>query len=205
MTWNTVSCEQTRPCSTGWDSRAIKSSSNCVKPFCPGPASVWNGCPYCEHADCAGEEDPCFGGYSVVSTSPYAGEDRSTAALFTSSKTLRKPGPRKNGLLRCLTTCMKVFLSPRRRARSWIAMTLSCDAGYSGKEEVLKLDVAQSLYVDMEDHKKFWVRSRARANVRNFEYRLRCKDGREITVIESSFASAIPTAKLNAIRVFCWM
>ena len=37
----------------------------------PGAGVSWQGCPYCAHADCAGEEDPCFGGYSVVSTSAY--------------------------------------------------------------------------------------------------------------------------------------
>ncbi|HSK45119.1 MAG TPA: GAF domain-containing protein, partial [Candidatus Binatia bacterium] len=45
----------------------------------PGATTNWSGCPYCAHADCAGEEDPCFGGYSVVSTSAYTGEDHSRA------------------------------------------------------------------------------------------------------------------------------
>jgi len=36
----------------------------------PGAGLNWANCPYCAHADCSGEEDPCFGGYSVVSTSP---------------------------------------------------------------------------------------------------------------------------------------
>ncbi|HSM84769.1 MAG TPA: GAF domain-containing protein, partial [Candidatus Limnocylindrales bacterium] len=40
----------------------------------PGSGVNWTGCPYCSHADHSGENDPCFGGYSVVSTSAYTGE-----------------------------------------------------------------------------------------------------------------------------------
>lgn len=65
--------------------------------------------------------------------------------------------------------------------------------GYSSKEELMQLkNVAECLYVDMEDRRKFLVEIKERAFVRNFEFALRRKDGRQITVIESSFATWDP-------------
>src|SRR5262249_23581026 len=61
--------------------------------------------------------------------------------------------------------------------------------GYASKEEVLKLDVVESLYVDPDHREKFLSEITRQGYVRNFEYLLRRKDGREINVIESSFAT----------------
>jgi len=105
-----------------------------------------------------------------------------TAALFTSSKDIYgSPGPEKRFTSLFNHMHEGVFVSTPE------GKILDCNdafvrmLGYSGKEEVLKLDVAQSLYVDMEDHKKFLGEIARQGYVRNFEYRLRCKDGREIT------------------------
>src|ERR1051326_2536814 len=69
--------------------------------------------------------------------------------------------------------------------------------GYSSKEEILKLDVGQTLYVDLEDRKKFLKEIGRQGYVRNFEIILRCKDGRKINVIESSFATRGPSGKIE--------
>src|ERR1051326_4097672 len=51
--------------------RLQRSRQEVVQHLCeevlPGADVNWSGCPYCAHAECAGEEDPCFGGYSVRS------------------------------------------------------------------------------------------------------------------------------------------
>src|SRR5260370_23146327 len=60
--------------------------------------------------------------------------------------------------------------------------------GYSRKEEILALDVAEALYVDPDHREKFLSETSRHGFARNFEYRLRRKDGKEINVIESSFA-----------------
>ncbi len=164
----------------------------------PGAGISWNGCPYCEHADCSGEEDPCFGGYSVVSTSAYAGEGRSrggTVHVIKDTTEARAAEKRFTSLFNHMHE--GVFVSTPE------GKILDCNdafvrmLGYSGKEEVLNLDIAQSLYVDMEDHKKFLSEIVRQGYVRNFEYRLRCKDGREISVIESSFATRDPGGKVE--------
>ncbi|HEY6249311.1 MAG TPA: ATP-binding protein [Candidatus Angelobacter sp.] len=65
--------------------------------------------------------------------------------------------------------------------------------GYSSREELMQVEnVAESLYVDMEDRRKFLAEMREHGFVRNFEFLLRRKDGREIAVIESSFATSDP-------------
>ena len=65
--------------------------------------------------------------------------------------------------------------------------------GYTSKEELMQVEnVAGCVYVDMEDRRKFVAQMKEHGFVRNFEFSLRRKDGREITVIESSFASADP-------------
>jgi two-component system NtrC family sensor kinase len=69
--------------------------------------------------------------------------------------------------------------------------------GYSSKEEILKLDVGQTLYVDLEDRKKFLKEIGRQGYVRNFEIVLRCKDGHKINVIESSFATRGPSGKIE--------
>src|SRR5258707_4548770 len=69
--------------------------------------------------------------------------------------------------------------------------------GYDSQEDILRLQVAHSVYVDMEDRKKFLSEISQHGFVRNFEILLRCKDGRKIHVIESSFATRSPSGKIE--------
>lgn len=65
--------------------------------------------------------------------------------------------------------------------------------GYSSKEELMQMEnVAECLYVNMEDRHKYLAEMKEHGFVRNFEFALKRKDGREITVIESSFAASDP-------------
>src|SRR5205807_4343228 len=57
------------------------------------------------------------------------------------------------------------------------------------KEELLKLDVRQALYVHPEERDEFLRLMGQHGFVRNFEYALRRKDGTHVNVIESSFAT----------------
>jgi PAS domain S-box-containing protein len=60
--------------------------------------------------------------------------------------------------------------------------------GYSSREELLKVR-AEELYVSPEDWSNFLAQIERQGFVRNFEMTLKRKDGRRITVIESSFAT----------------
>src|SRR6476469_292777 len=164
----------------------------------PGAATNWSGCPYCAHADCAGEEDPCFGGYSVVSTSAYTGENHSRVGTVHVIKDITESKAAEERFTSLFNHMHEgVFVSTPE------GNILDCNdafvrmLGYDSKEDILKLDVAQSVYVDTEDRKRFLSEISRQGFVRNFEILLRCKDGRKITVIESSFATRSPSGKVE--------
>jgi two-component system NtrC family sensor kinase len=164
----------------------------------PGAATNWKGCPYCAHADCGGEEDPCFGGYSVVSTSAYTGENQSRAGTVHVIKDITEA-----------KAAEERFTSLFNHMHEGVFVTtpdgkiLDCNEafvhmlGYDSKEDILKLDVAHSIYVDREDRNKFRSEMDRQGFVRNFEILLRCKDGRKINVIESSVATRTPSGQIE--------
>ena len=182
--------------------RIQRTRQEVVHSFCedvlPGANTNWNGCPYCAHADCAGEEDPCFGGYSVVSTSAYTGEGHSRVGTVHVIKDITESKAAEERFTSLFNHMHEgVFVSTPE------GHILDCNEafvrmlGYDSKEDVLKLDVAQSVYVDTEDREKFLSEISRQGFVRNFEILLRCKDGRKINVIESSFATRAPSGKVE--------
>lgn len=182
--------------------RLQRSRKDVVQHLCeevlPGAGVNWKGCPYCAHADCAGEEDPCFGGYSVVSTSAYTGDDHSRSGTVHVIKDITEAKASEERFTSLFNHMHEgVFASTPE------GKILDCNdafvqmLGYSSKEEILKLDVGHSLYMDVEDRKKFLRDISSRGFVRNFEIVLRCKDGRKINVIESSFATRDPSGKIE--------
>lgn len=156
----------------------------------PGAGNKWSNCPYCAGAPGAVREDPCFGGYSVISTSATAGEDTargSTVHVIKDITEIKAAEERYTSLFSHMHE--GVFASTPE------GKVVDCNdafvkmLGYASKEEILKLDLIESLYVDPEHRAKFLSEIARQGYVRNFEYLLRRKDGREINVIESSFAT----------------
>ncbi|MBT8077946.1 MAG: EAL domain-containing protein [Gammaproteobacteria bacterium] len=60
--------------------------------------------------------------------------------------------------------------------------------GYDSVEDLKRAGRTTVLYVNPIDRERVFARLEAQGFVRNFEYRLRCKDGREIVVLENSRA-----------------
>src|SRR6266852_1178050 len=164
----------------------------------PGAGMNWSNCPYCAHAECSGEEDPCFGGYSVVSTSPYTNEEMTRAGTVHVIKDITEAKASEERYTSLFNHMHEgVFASTPNGKLVDCNEAFVRMLGYSHKEEVLGLDVLQSLYVDNEDRKKFLSEISRQGFVRNFEYRLRRKDGNEIYVIESSFATRDPGGRVE--------
>ncbi len=164
----------------------------------PGAGTTWQGCPYCAHADCAGEEDPCFGGYSVVSTSAYTVDDHSRGGTVHVIKDITEAKASEERFTSLFNHMHEgVFVSTPE------GKILDCNEafvrmlGYSTKDDILKLDVGETLYVDLEDRKKFLQEISRLGYVRNFEIVLRRKDGQKINVIESSFATRGPSGEIE--------
>jgi PAS domain S-box-containing protein len=155
----------------------------------PGAGTNWSGCPYCARAEWTVGEDRCFGGYSVISTSAYAGESssRGTIHVIKDITEAKAAEERYTSLFNHMHE--GVFAStPEGKIvdcnEAFVRML-----GYSSKDEILTLDVVESLYVDPDHREKFLSEISRQGFVRNFEYLLRRKDGKGIHVIESSFAT----------------
>jgi PAS domain S-box-containing protein len=164
----------------------------------PGGGSSWRNCPYCSSGDRLGQEDPCFGGYSVVSTSAYTGEGPAMPGTVHVIKDLTETRATEERYAALFNHMQEgVFVSTPE------GKVLDCNEafvkmlGYSTKEEILKLDVVESFYADAEHRERFLSEMAKQGYVRNFEYLLRRKDGRRINVIESSVATRQPGSKIE--------
>ncbi len=158
----------------------------------PGAGTNWKSCPYCGIAETetASEYDPCFGGYSMVSTSAYAGEDVSKGATVHVIKDVTEAKAAEERYKALFSHMQEgVFVATPE------GKVIDCNEafvrmlGYSSKEEILKLDAADEIYMNANDREKFFGELSRQGFVRNFDYRLRRKDGRDLNVIESSFAT----------------
>src|SRR5262249_28816133 len=129
-------------------------------------------------------------GHSMVSTSVYSSEDVSQSAKVHVIKVITEAKAAEERYASLFSQMHEgVFTStPEGRIvdcnEAFVTML-----GYSHKEDILALDVVDSLYVDPDHREKFRGEISRQGFVRNFEYLLRRKDGKEINVMESSFAT----------------
>jgi two-component system NtrC family sensor kinase len=164
----------------------------------PGAGNRWKHCPYCKDADSSGLEDRCFGGFSMVSTSEYPGEAGSPAGTVHIVKDVTEAKAVEERYASIFDHMHEgVFVStPEGKIldcnRAFVDML-----GYPNKEELMKLDVVESLYVDAEHRERFMRLMDDQGFVRNFEFLLRRQDGKQIHVIESSFASRSATGEIE--------
>lgn len=157
----------------------------------PQAGSGWRLCPYCDPSSSRlpEDEDPCFGGYSVVSTSAYSGSDCSKGAVHVVKDITEAKATDER--YKSLFDRMRegVFVStPEGRfvdCNEAFFRMLGCET----KEELLQLDINESFYVNPEDRREFQARMTRDGFVKNFEYAMRRKDGSHLVVIESSLAT----------------
>jgi PAS domain S-box-containing protein len=165
----------------------------------PHQGGEWQGCPYCAQTRPGFGEapDPCFGGYSLVSTSSFSDQ---TSAFVGTIHIIRDTTERRQAeeRFRMLFEQVQegVFLSnPEGRL-------LDCNdafvrmLGYESKEEVLALDIARQIYVAAEQRQAFCEVMAEHNYVRNYEVLLRRKDGSTLTVLENSFATRDPAGAI---------
>ena len=164
----------------------------------PGGGSRWRQCPYCASVDWMGQEDPCLGGYSMVSTSAYTGDDPARPGTVHIIKDVSETKATEERYAALFNHMQEgVFVSTPE------GKVVDCNdafvtmLGYSSKDEILKLDVTESLYVNPEHRQRFLSEMSRHGHIRNFEYLLRRKDGREINVIESSVATRAPGSRIE--------
>lgn len=156
----------------------------------PGAGSRWRQCPYCHRPDSSDREDLCFGGFSIVSTSSYSGGQGARTGTVHIVKDITEVKATEERYASIFDHMHEGFFvsTPEGKIldcnRAFVTML-----GYSRKEELMKPGLVESLYVDPERREKFLRLMADQGFVRNFEFLLRRKDGKQINVIESSFAT----------------
>src|SRR5437867_2112732 len=171
----------------------------------PREQKSWSGCPYCNNDQQEFYEgaDPCFGGFSMVSTSSYAeqnGKQKGTIHVVRDT-TDRRVAEEKYRLL-FEQVQEGVFVATTE------GKLLDCNdafmrmLGYSSREELTTANVDKDLYASAEQREVFRREVELHNYVRNFEVTLRRKDGALLTAMESSFATRNPEGKIERYQGF---
>ena len=159
----------------------------------PHTFGEWTGCPYCAMG---GDEeftegaDPCFGGFSVVSTSSYTeqGSPQKGIMHVVRDITDRRSAEEKYRLLFEQVQEGVYVANP-------LGQLIDCNdafvhmLGYSQREELLVLNLNTEICVDPKQREAFRREIEDHNYVRNFDVTLRRKDGTLLLAAESSFAT----------------
>ena len=186
--------------------RPPMSSANPAKRCCRTIADSGKAAPTADIAEEGFHEgpDPCFGGFSMVSTSSYSeqGSKQKGTIHVVRDTTDRRVAEEKYRLLFEQVQEGVFVATPDGKL-------LDCNdafvrmLGYSNREELMALNLDTELYASAEQRDVFRREIELHNFVRNFEVTLRRKDGTLLTAMESSFATRDAKARSSATRDSC--
>ena len=164
----------------------------------------WTGCPYCQDAKASYEgADPCFGGFSMVSTSSYReqGSELRGTIHVVRDVTDRRLAEEK---YRLLFEQMQegVFVATPDGVLQECNNAFVRMLGCSNRDEVMALNLDREVYVSPERRAEFRRDVEAHNFVRNFEVLLRRRDGTVLSAMESSFATRDAAGKIERYQGF---
>jgi two-component system NtrC family sensor kinase len=162
----------------------------CCEDILPGAGERWRQCPYCGNDTEFNEgPDPCFGGFSIVTSSSFTDEGvHTTGTIHIIRDTTRRRVAEDKYRLLFEQAQEGVFVSTPE------GKLLDCNhafvrmLGYDSREQVLTLDVSADLYVDPTARERFLATIAQHGLARNLEVELRRRDGSSFTALENSFA-----------------
>ena len=171
----------------------------------PHGLGEWTGCPYCARGEEEISEgaDPCFGGFSMVSTSSYAeqGSKQKGIIHIVRDITERRSAEEKYRLLFDQVQEGVYVATPTGRL-------LDCNdafvhmLGYGTRDELLPLNLDEDIRVDAGQREAFHRDIDLQNYVRNFEVTMRRKNGTLLLAAESSFATRDSAGKLERFQGF---
>jgi len=171
----------------------------------PEGPEEWKNCPYCARGDVDFVEgcDPCFGGYSLVSTSSYTDQNsKQKGTIHVIRDTTERRAAEEKYRLLFEQVQEGVFVSTPE------GKLIDCNdafvqmLGYNTREEVSALNIETELYASPEQRELFRREVEKHNYVRNFEQTLRRKDGSLLNAVESSFASRDAGGKIERYQGF---
>jgi len=172
----------------------------------PHTYGEWTGCPYCAMG--GGEEfsegaDPCFGGFSVVSTSSYTeqGSPQKGVIHVVRDITERRSAEERYRLL-FEQVQEGVYVGTPGGPIADCNDAFVHMLGYGTREELLVKNLDTEICVDPKQRENFYRELEAHNYVRNFEVTLRRKDGTVLLAVESSFATRDATGKIERYQGF---
>lgn len=171
----------------------------------PKSQEPWKGCPYCSRGDVDFVEgsDPCFGGYSLVSTSSYTDQNsKQKGTIHVIRDTTERRAAEEKYRMLFEQVQEGVFVStPDGRLvdcnDAFVQML-----GYDTREELMAVNVETGLCAAPEQREMFRREVEKHNYVRNFEVTLRRKDGTLLSAVESSFVSRDAAGKIDRYQGF---
>jgi two-component system NtrC family sensor kinase len=163
------------------------------------------GCPYCRLADGTSDEapDPCFGGYSLVSTSDYvegqAGR-AGTVHIVCDRTEQRASEERYRELFESVQE--GVFVSTPQGGLVDCNPAFASMLGYQGRDEMLGIDIGQELFLNAEQRAAYSEAMEKQGALRDYEVALRRKDGGIVTLLENSFATRDANGRIERYQGF---
>jgi two-component system NtrC family sensor kinase len=170
----------------------------------PGGGDKWQHCPYCEHAEdnvVAEGPDPCFGGYSIVSTSSFAEGGSFHGTIHVIRDTTERRAAEERYRLLFEQAQEGVFISTAEGRLVDCNQAFIRMLGYETREQVLALDVRDT-YVLPTQREAFCEAMRERGFVSNYEVDVRRKDGTVLHALENSFATRTASGQIDRFQGF---
>jgi PAS domain S-box-containing protein len=171
----------------------------------PDSQGEWTGCPYCARgsAEITEGPDPCFGGFSTVSSSSYSeqGSKQKGTIHIVRDITERHSAEEKYRLLLEQVQEGVYVATPG-------GQLLDCNdaflhmLGYEKREEVLALNLDEDIRVDASQREAFRRSIEQQSYVRNFEVTMRRKNGTLVLAAESSFATRDAAGRIDRYQGF---
>jgi two-component system NtrC family sensor kinase len=170
----------------------------------PHDQGEWTGCPYCQNGKAFYEgSDPCFGGFSMVSTSSYRDQGSKLQGTIhvVRDVTDRRVAEEKYKLL-FEQMQEGVFVATPDGVLQECNDAFVRMLGLNSREEAMALNLEREVYVSAERREEFRREVEAHNFVRNFEVLLRRHDGTVLSAMESSFATRDDDGKIERYQGF---